>query len=280
MPRAVQIARWIRLRIRAAIAVRERHSIDFTRERRESSLIRMRLAGQRQRHHGAAVKCIFERNDARPLRGCPRNLHRVLNRLGATVHKDGLLRELTGRHFVHALGQTHVTLVWRDLHAGVQEMVELIFYCVHHGFATMAHVEAADAAREIKIAVAIDVFQPCVLSLGDINWRAVRKAAGYSFRAAVCKGLRLRPGNLRSELNCRHRQILVASDQCSVASQSSSVNWPLVTDHWPLVFQYHPIGASFRLMWTCLVSRYSSIPQAPSSRPKPDCLNPPHGAST
>src|SRR6266581_1147869 len=45
-------------------------------------------------------------------------------------------------------------------------------------------------------------------------------------------------------------------------------------------FQYQPIGASFRLMWTCLVSRYSSIPQGPSSRPNPDCLKPPHGAST
>src|SRR6267378_7453646 len=45
-------------------------------------------------------------------------------------------------------------------------------------------------------------------------------------------------------------------------------------------FQYQPIGASFRLMWTCFVSRYSSIPHGPSSRPKPDCLYPPQGAST
>src|SRR6202034_568417 len=45
-------------------------------------------------------------------------------------------------------------------------------------------------------------------------------------------------------------------------------------------FQYQPIGASFKLIYTCLVSRYSSMPQGPSSRPKPDCLYPPHGAST
>ena len=31
---------------------------------------------------------------------------------------------------------------------------------------------------------------------------------------------------------------------------------------------------------TCLVSRYSSRPQGPSSRPKPDCFRPPQGAST
>src|SRR5258708_17948136 len=47
-----------------------------------------------------------------------------------------------------------------------------------------------------------------------------------------------------------------------------------------VLFQYQPIGASFRLMWTCLVSRYSSMPHGPSSRPNPACLYPPHGAST
>src|ERR1019366_2263685 len=47
-----------------------------------------------------------------------------------------------------------------------------------------------------------------------------------------------------------------------------------------LFTQYQPIGASFRLMYTCLVSRYSSMPHGPSSRPKPDCLYPPQGAST
>src|SRR3954468_14581964 len=46
------------------------------------------------------------------------------------------------------------------------------------------------------------------------------------------------------------------------------------------LYQYQPIGFSSRLMNTCLVSRYSSTPQCPSSRPKPDALYPPHGAST
>ena len=36
-----------------------------------------------------------------------------------------------------------------------------------------------------------------------------------------------------------------------------------------LLFQYQPIGFSSRLMNTCFVSRYSSTPQCPSSRPKP-----------
>src|SRR5262249_61194439 len=44
--------------------------------------------------------------------------------------------------------------------------------------------------------------------------------------------------------------------------------------------QYQPIGASSRLTNTCFVSRYSSSPHGPSSRPNPDCLYPPQGAST
>jgi hypothetical protein len=44
--------------------------------------------------------------------------------------------------------------------------------------------------------------------------------------------------------------------------------------------QYQPIGFSSRLMNTCFVSRYSSTPQCPSSRPNPDALYPPQGAST
>src|SRR6202034_631701 len=50
--------------------------------------------------------------------------------------------------------------------------------------------------------------------------------------------------------------------------------------HFHRLHQYQPIGASLRLMSTCFVSRYSSMPQGPSARPKPDCLYPPQGAST
>src|SRR5204862_4808573 len=35
----------------------------------------------------------------------------------------------------------------------------------------------------------------------------------------------------------------------------------------------------YRLTATYLVSRYSSIPSGPPSRPKPDCLIPPNGAA-
>src|SRR5271157_5691397 len=82
---------------------------------------------------------------------------------------------------------------------------------------------------------------------------------------------------------------MVDISQFSVLSCQFSVNLCprqgsvlLATDHWQLatVSQYQPIGASFRLICTCLTSRYSSMPHGPSSRPKPDCLKPPQGAST
>ena len=86
----------------------------------------MRLAGQRQRHHGAPVECIFESDDAGTLGVSARNLHRILDRFGAAVHEHRLLRELTRSDFVHALGQADVAFVGRDLHAGVQEAIELV----------------------------------------------------------------------------------------------------------------------------------------------------------
>ena len=37
-------------------------------------------------------------------------------------------------------------------------------------------------------------------------------------------------------------------------------------------------GAGFRFCQTCFASWYSANPVGPNSRPKPDCLNPPHSA--
>ena len=181
MARAVEIAGRILQRIRAAIAIRERNAIDLAGKRRESGLVRMRLAGEGQRHHGAAVEGVFEGDDAGTLGVGARDLDRVLDGLGAAVHEDRLLRKLAGRDFVHALGEADVALVRRDLHAGVQEAVELIFHRVDDRFLAMADVEAADAAGEIEVAVAVDVFEPGVFGLGDVDRRAVRKAAGHGF---------------------------------------------------------------------------------------------------
>ena len=108
--RAEQIARRILQRIGAAIAVRVRNAVNIAGERREAGLIRMRLAGQRQRHHGAAVKGVFEGDDAGASGVRARDLYRVLDRLSAGVHKKRLLGKLAGRDLIHALGETDVAL--------------------------------------------------------------------------------------------------------------------------------------------------------------------------
>ena len=59
----------------------------------------------------------------------------------------------------------------------------------------MADVEAADAAGEIDVAVAVDVFEPGVFGFGDIDGRAVGKAAGHGFGAALGERLGFRAGN-------------------------------------------------------------------------------------
>ena len=93
MTRAVKIARGIFHVIGAAIAVGERDAIHLAGKRRESGLVRMRLAGEGQRHHGAAVEGVFEGDDAGALGVGAGDLDRVLDRLGAAVDEDSFLRE-------------------------------------------------------------------------------------------------------------------------------------------------------------------------------------------
>ena len=212
MPRAEEIARRIFQVVGAAVAISERDAIDLSGKRRESGLIRMRLAGEGQRHHGAPVERVFKRDDAGTLGKSARDLDGIFDCLGSAVHEDRLLRKLPRSHFIHALGEPNVALIRRHLHAGVEESVELIFHRADDRFLAMADVQAADAAGEVEVAVAIDVFKPGIFGFGNIDGRAVRKPAGHSFRAALGQGLRLRARNLRAELNSRHRKILVVSE--------------------------------------------------------------------
>ena len=173
----------------------------------------MRLAGECQRHHGAAVERVFEGDDAGTFSIGARNLHRVLDGFGAAVHEDGLLRELSWRDFVHALGEANVALVRRDLHASVQEAVELVLHGFNNSFLAMADVQTADASGKVEVAVAVHVLEPGVFGLGNVDGRAVRKAAGHGFGAALGKGLGFRPWDGGAKLNCGH-----LSSQFSVLS--------------------------------------------------------------
>jgi hypothetical protein len=65
----------------------------------------------------------------------------------------------------------------------------------------MADIETADAAGEVEIAVPVDVFEPGVFGLGNIDGRAVGKAAGHGFGAALGERSGLGPGNGCAKLN-------------------------------------------------------------------------------
>src|ERR1019366_3746616 len=88
MARAVKIARGIFQIVRAAITVGERNAIDLAGERRESGLVRMRLAGESERHHGAAVEGVFEGDDCGALGVGASDLDSVLDGFSAAVDEE------------------------------------------------------------------------------------------------------------------------------------------------------------------------------------------------
>ena len=76
----------------AAVLVRERGAVDLRRERAHPCLVRVHLRGHRHREHGAAVEAALERDHGRAPRAQPRDLDRVLDRLGARVEERGPCR--------------------------------------------------------------------------------------------------------------------------------------------------------------------------------------------
>ena len=155
----------------------------------------MGFAGQRQRHHGAAVKGVLEGDDA----GAPgvraRNLHRILHRFRAAIHKESFLGELSGRDLIHALGQTHVIFVGRHLDAGVKKTIGLGLHRGDHRLATMSHIQASDAAGKIQVAVAVHIFEPGIFRLRYIDRCDNRKAARNGVGTAGSQRFRFRSGN-------------------------------------------------------------------------------------
>jgi len=164
----------------------------------------MGLAGEGERHHGAAVESVFEGDDAGALGVGTSDLDCILDGLCAAVHEDCFLCKFSRRDFVHALGEVDVTLVGRNLDTGVQKVVELILDGFDDSFLTMTDVKAPDATREIEIAVAVNVFEPGVFGLCNVNRRAVGKAAGHGFGAALGEGAGFWSGNCGAKLNGRH----------------------------------------------------------------------------
>src|SRR6184192_1873916 len=211
MRRTKYIARWVPQRVRATVAVCIRNAVHIAGERRKPRLVGMSLTSERQRHHGASVKGVFKRNDPGSTRVHSGNLHCVFYCLSTSVHEHSLLAEPPWRNLVHSFGEPHVTLIRRPLRAGVEIPIQLLPNRSNHSLTSMPDVDAANAAREVDIAIAIDVFEPGVLRLCYIYRSALREPPRHSVIAAL--GKRLRLGTRYCGLNLNRPQFSVPTDR-------------------------------------------------------------------
>ena len=122
--------------------------------------------------------------------------------------KNVFFGKVPGVSCVHTLGQLHVALVRRDLDAGMQKSSELRLDRGDHRLSAMADVQAADAAGEIEIAIAVHVFEPCILCAGDEHRGRLRDAARDGRFAAGGERTRIRSRHRRFQLDRAHVDIL------------------------------------------------------------------------
>ena len=85
----------------------------------------MRFAGQRQGHHGAAVKCIFESDHARTAGVSTRDFDPILDRFRARIYQQSFLGKVSRRDAVQPFCEADIVLVGSDLRTGVQKTLQL-----------------------------------------------------------------------------------------------------------------------------------------------------------
>ena len=152
----------------AVVRVRHRRAIDLGRERPEAGLVRLHLGRHRHRQQRAAVEGVVEDDHRRPAGRDARDLHRVLDRLGAGVDEDRLLLVAAARR---ELGEPpahlDVRLVDADHEALVQVLVHLRLDRVDDRREAVTGVLAADAAGEVDERAAVDVDDARALGVRD-----------------------------------------------------------------------------------------------------------------
>jgi hypothetical protein len=133
------------------------------------------------------VEAALERDHGRSLRVRARELHRVLDRLGAGVEERRLRRAGDRRALDQALRQLDVRLVRDDREVGVGEALELLARRGDDLRVRVTDVQAADAAGEVDERVAVDVGQQCAARLGrdDRERDLERPGDGRALRARI-----------------------------------------------------------------------------------------------
>jgi hypothetical protein len=103
------------------------------------------------------VEPALESDHGRPARVATRELDGVLDGLGARVEERGLRRSRERSDRGQPLGVLDVDLVRDDREVGVEEARGLLLHRRDDARVGVADGEAADAAREVDEAVAVDV---------------------------------------------------------------------------------------------------------------------------
>src|SRR5579883_1996348 len=188
----------------AAVGIGEGDAIDIAGERLEAGFIRMRLAGEAHGEKGAAVEGILEANDGGPARVSAGDFDGVFDGFGAGIQEDGLFLEAAGSQGIDFFSERDVALIGRDGEAKVQVHFELRAEGRSDTRGLMTHIEAADSAGEIEVAVAVNVFERGAIGGGDEDRHGVVGAARDSGFAAGHERARTRAGNFRADMDGFH----------------------------------------------------------------------------
>jgi hypothetical protein len=142
----------------------------------------LRLPGRGHRRIGAAVERVLERHDPFAPRRDARDLHRVLDGLGAAVREDALRRDGVPLGLridaVELLREAHVRLVGHRLRAHVRVLLELLLHGRDDVGMLVPEVERADAGDEVEVALPLGVEDLRSGGASDHHWRAGMQPLG------------------------------------------------------------------------------------------------------
>ena len=174
------------------VRVRARRAVDLRRERAEAGLVRLHLARHRHREERPAVEGVVEGDDRGATGGPARDLHGVLDRLGAGVHEDrALLAAAARRQLGQPPAHLHVRLVDADHEALVQVAVRLLLDRLDDRGVPVARVLAPDPAREVDERAPVRIGDARALGVRDDERRRrhpgsdVARAVGAEIRSAA-----------------------------------------------------------------------------------------------
>src|SRR5271157_5880430 len=181
---AKRFAGRIRLGVGAAIAIRVGNAVDLWCERSKASFVGCNFAGERHGEKGAAVECVFKRDNGRPFGVGACDLDGVLDGFSAGIDKHGFFWTTDGSESIQFFGERDVGLVRSYAKAEMEETVDLIVKGLGDERMAVSNVQAANATRKIEVTIAVDVFDPRALGLRGKNGRNELRSARYGGFAA------------------------------------------------------------------------------------------------